>query len=188
MKKIFCCFVIFILSLFLTSAYAGDEDFLLLVKWAHLKGDAIESGYEEYSYATDVSIGVSNNCSPFDPLDPCDKFLDGFVITKYASLVGVELARYCANGHLLSDGIIIVSLTPTKNPVPLWKITLEQTIISKIASAMDSTNGRLMEAIELLPEAIKWEFYTYNEKAMQTGYSCTTWNRRTNDVDDCATP
>jgi type VI protein secretion system component Hcp len=188
MKMIFCCFTIAIFSLFLTSAYAEDVNSLLLVKWGDLDGDAIESGYEDYSYATEVSMGISNDCSPFPPNQQCDKFLDGFVITKYASSLGVELAKYCANGQLFTEKIIIVSLIPTKNLVPLWKITLDHTIISKIASAMDSTTGRLMEAIELLPHRIKWEFYTYSEKGMQTGYSCTEWNRETNDVYDCATP
>jgi type VI protein secretion system component Hcp len=174
MKKIFFCFVIAILSLFLTSAHAADEKKpLLLVEWSDLGGDVIIPGYEGYSSdTTDFSMGISNDCSVGVP---CGNF-DGAVITKYASPIGVRLAEYCALGKIL-DKVTIVSLDINKKPaVPLWKISFSPGFISKISSAVNSTDGRLMEAIDLITTQIQWHFYTYNEKDELTDHQCIQWN------------
>jgi hypothetical protein len=185
MKKIFCCFVIAILSLFLTSAHAANENPLILVKWADLGGDVPIPGYTEYSFATDISMGISNDCSPIPPIDPdCPKFFDGLWITKYATPLGVILAKRCAEYNLF-DEITIVSLISGKDPIPQWKIVLKDALVVKISSAIDSTTGRLMEAIELEPRVIEWHFYTYNDRGVQTDHNCAKWDRGIGDVSDC---
>ena len=186
MKKIFCCFVIAILSVFLTSAHAADEGNLLLVKWGPIDGNVLIEGYRGYSYANEVSMGISNDCT-FTSSSGCEKYFDGLTITQYASSIGAQLASFCAKGATL-DEVIIVSLISAKSPIPLWEIKLEPVIIQKISSAMNTTDGFLWEAVEVLPIKIKWLFYTYDPQGEPTGYRCTEWNSETGAVDPYCKP
>jgi type VI protein secretion system component Hcp len=188
MKRIFFCSVIVILTLFLTtylsfpSAHAGDDEPLLLVKWGELPGDSTIAGYDNYSKATGIHMGISNDCDPLAPGGPsCAAYFDGLIIEKYASVIGVLLAKYCGTGDRLAE-IEIVSLNSAKNLVPMWKIKMKKTTILKIASSINSTDGRLMESIELSPQQIMWQFYSYSPDGGGQEMDCTIWDRM--DIDN----
>jgi type VI protein secretion system component Hcp len=197
MKRFFFCSVIVILTLFLTtylsftSAHAGYDEPLLLVKWGDHPGDSTIAGYDNYSKATGIHMGISNDCDPLaSGLPSCDAYFDELIIEKYASVIGVILAKNCGTGERL-DEIKIVSLNSEKNPVPMWEIKLYHTTILKIASSRNSTDGRLMESIELSPQQIVWIFYSYGPDGGGQEMDCTTWNRMDNSnpfSDSCSFP
>jgi len=70
-KKIFRLLVILFFSLFLvnvfslTSSHAADGMPELVVKFRNINGDSIIKGYENWSYATGISMGISSDCLPY---------------------------------------------------------------------------------------------------------------------------
>ena len=180
MKKSFCLLVILFFSLFLvnvfflTSAYADEYKPYLLVKFGDIEGGSAVIDYENWSEATGISMGISSDCHQLGG-GACRAFFDELTITKYAYIDGPALAGVCATGTLQSQ-VRIVSFNKGAKDHLLWEIKLEAVLISGISSGINSTDGRLMESIELKPSKITWIYYVYNEKGEPQVPNTTVWD------------
>ena len=187
MKRVYFYAVILFVVIFginfvvLTTANAGDDDPLVIIKWGGIEGDVTLTGYKNWSYATGVSLGVYNDASPLYP-QASQSFFDGLTVTKYASMDSTQLAFSCAGAELMAE-IKILSLLSSKNLTPVWEMILTNNVISRIASGVNETNGLLMEAIDVNPAEIEWRYYKYDPKTGQSlGFRWSKWDRGSNTV------
>jgi Hemolysin-coregulated protein (uncharacterized) len=157
----------------------------ILIKFADIAGESVQTNYAEWIECQSLSFGVSAPISVVgnQGLGSGKANLSGYTLSTLMGSHSHELMEKMLNGqHHTTIDINVLKLTGAPNPELYWSLSGKKGYIESISWSAGA-DGSMYENIHFLPEEHTWEYFkqeteggtlastgakTYNVKEAQT--------------------